>query len=205
MSEPELTQTRDAKEPSGKRRVFIDHLHQLYRSLDSGNRHVAAPARRELAVLRRGLVDAHEMDAYQRVLDFEPPEREQRVWLLVGALFALHPQRRSVDGAWKPSVGSAMGRLARDRDGAVKRRFRQLASVEGAALEHHVRQGVQLLRGSSAPLDYETLLDDLVTLLADDPHGHHQDDRRRVRLRWARDFHRAASRSAGTHDSQEDE
>jgi CRISPR system Cascade subunit CasB len=193
-----MTTARNATVPPSndirqRRGDFVTHLYRLNRSISSDNRHVAAEARRTLARLRRCFAGPRqEADAYQTVFDFDPPEAEQHIWLLVAGLFALHPQPQAQDVHDRSSIGTAMGLLAQDRGDSVHRRFTQLVSVDAASLPHYLRQCVQLLATATIPLNYYRLLDELVELLIDDPHGRNADRRQRVRLTWARDYHRAS-------------
>jgi CRISPR system Cascade subunit CasB len=84
-------------------------------------------------------------------------------------------------------MGGAMRIMARQRGESVERRFIQLLSVDRSALPHYLRQAVQLLRTDEVAIDYDRLLADVLVLLRGnflDPDAH------RVRLQWARDFHR---------------
>ncbi|MGW0334735.1 type I-E CRISPR-associated protein Cse2/CasB [Streptomyces sp. NPDC003011] len=169
----------------------------------SDNKHAAAQARQAMALLRRCFTGARqEADAYDLVFDFDPPEAEQHIWLLTAGLFALHPQTRPQEHDRKSSLGAAMGRLAKERGDSVKRRFTQLVSVEEQAMPHYLRQALQLLRTGGVPLDFYRLLDELTELLADDPRGLNADRRQRIRLTWARDYHRTSRAvSSVSHDA----
>ncbi|CAM5734938.1 hypothetical protein SALBM311S_12188 [Streptomyces alboniger] len=181
-----------------RRSNFVTYLYRLHRDMSSDNKHAAAQARRSMALLRRCFTgQRQEADAYDLVFDFDPPETEQHIWLLTAGLFALHPQSRPQEHDRKTSLGAAMGRLAKERGDSVKRRFTQLVSVEAQAMPHYLRQALQLLRTGSVPIDFYRLLDELTELLADDPRSLNADRRQRIRLTWARDYHRS-SRSAGT-------
>ncbi|MFI0511177.1 type I-E CRISPR-associated protein Cse2/CasB [Streptomyces sp. WSLK1-5] len=175
-----------------RRAAFITHLYGLHRSMSGDNRHAAGEARRTMARLRRCFAGPRqEADAYSTVFDFDPPEPEQHIWLLVAGLFALHPQPHHGERA-RPSLGTAMGHLAQTRGDSVQRRFTQLVSVETTALPHYLRQCIQLLATADIPLDYYRLLNELTDLLADDPTGRQAERRQRIRLTWARDYHRAS-------------
>ncbi|GAB1819617.1 type I-E CRISPR-associated protein Cse2/CasB [Herbidospora sp. RD11066] len=172
-----------------RRRRFVGHLYGLHTKLEVGNAHQVSEARRTLARLRRSLGGLrYEADAYAIVFPFDPPPSEQKAWILIAGLFALHPQPRprNASGNGFRSLGTSMRDLVAERASA-ERRFVQLLAVDQASLPHYLRQAVQLLSTDSIPLDYGRLLDDLVTLLREhaDPERVH-----RIRLNWARDFHR---------------
>ncbi|MFM9538605.1 type I-E CRISPR-associated protein Cse2/CasB [Streptomyces turgidiscabies] len=176
-----------------RRSDFVTYLYRLHRDMSADNKHAAAQARQSMALLRRCFTGARqEADAYDIVFDFNPPEAEQHIWLLTAGLFALHPQTRPQEHDRKTSLGAAMGRLGRERGDSVKRRFTQLVSVEAQAMPHYLRQALQLLRTESMPLDFYRLLDELTELLVDDPRSLNADRRQRIRLTWARDYHRAS-------------
>ena len=104
-------------------------------------------------------------------------------------LYALHQQSKST-AAHVPgiSLGAAARRLAKatGRDDAIRTRFQAVATAGTASgVSHHLRALITLLRAEDIPLDYGRLAVDLRHL-----HGGAGD---RVRLRWGRDFHRAAT------------
>ncbi|WP_433344263.1 type I-E CRISPR-associated protein Cse2/CasB [Streptomyces sp. CA-253872] len=183
--------TEAHEERQARRDAFVSHLHSLATARESDATHLVARGRAELAVLRRGFSGGrHQAQAYGIVVPYGPPEEEQDVWLLLSSLFALHPLPRSLGGPHAPTLARSLGALAREKGSSVERRFAELVSVEGAALEHQVRQAVRLLRGSHTPLNYGRLLDDLVVLLSTDQMDHRVTERQRVRLRWISDYHR---------------
>ncbi|GII05487.1 type I-E CRISPR-associated protein Cse2/CasB [Planobispora takensis] len=170
-----------------RRRRFIGHLYSLHAKLESGSAHQVSEARRTLAQLRRSLNGPrYEAEAYAAVFPFDPPQVEQQAWILVAGLFALHPQPRSTRSNGSRSLGTSMKILAAERNSA-ERRFVQLLAVDRASLPHYLRQTIRLLSSEDITLDYYQLLDDVVTLMDEraDPERVH-----RVRLGWARDFHR---------------
>lgn len=170
-----------------RRHNFVDSLYRLGYGLDSANAAVASRSRRVLAELRRSMTGGrYQYDAYQYLVDHDPPESEQDAWLLVASLFALHPA--ACPASNRATLATAMGRLARQRGPAVTRRFTQLLGQDATTLSHHLRQCVRLLATGSTAVNYETLLDDLVVLTnsRSDP-----DEAHRVRLRWTRDYHKA--------------
>jgi CRISPR system Cascade subunit CasB len=179
---------RSTDTPLQRRKAFVNHLYGLHTRLVSDNHHQAAEARQVLARLRRAFNGPRqEAEAYDVVFHYDPPEAEQETWLLLAALFALHPQPRTRDTHLR-TLGAAMGALAKRRGESVNRRFVQLVSVDWAALRHYLRQAVQLLRSDGIPLDYQRLLEDLLVLQRD-PRGGQQ--AHRVRLAWTREFHLA--------------
>ncbi|NJP30071.1 type I-E CRISPR-associated protein Cse2/CasB [Microbispora sp. SCL1-1] len=190
-----IPQASSLEEIRQRRRRFVNHLYGLHAKLESGRQYQSAEARRDLALLRRSLAGGRqEADAYAVVFPYDPPIEEQQAWLLVAGLFALHPQPRprtspGPSGAQRPpsrSIGVSMRRLV-ERRSSAERRFLQLLGVDRTALPHYLRQAVQLLHTENIPLDYDRLLDDVVILMSE----HHDPERaHRVRLTWARDFHR---------------
>jgi len=168
---------------------FIGILLGLRQAADSANRSVAARARQDLARLRHSLLDGRQTEAYGVVFakDLPASETDQRVWVLVGGLFALNP-----DGTWhnghSRSIGASMGALARQgNSAAVERRFTQLLGRDPGSLPHQLRQVVRLLGDRGVAVHHGQLLSDLRHLLGPDPRG---DEAARVRLTWARDYHR---------------
>jgi CRISPR system Cascade subunit CasB len=186
-------------ENNSARRAFLAGLRAANRETTVANNAVAGAARARLAVLRRGLAGPRQQaDAYAVVYEFGPPEGEEHIWVLVGALFAQHPCDAEQDGYRTQSLAAALGRLAGERAGgaaAVDRRFGQLVGVEDQSLAHHVRQAVHLLRGASIPVDYAALIDDLLILLDTDTAPATAQRQQRVRLRWIADYNRAKNRS----------
>lgn len=182
----------DAVPVAERRRAYVRALYRLYHALDR-EPPVASRARQNLARLRRGFAGSRqEIEAYGVVLSFDPPVKEQEIWLLLGGLFALHPHANTAHGR---SMGGAMRQLLDGRGVAVQRRLEQLLSVDRTALPHYLRQATTLLRAGEVGIDYHRLLDDLLVLVQPDSDA---DAVHAVRLQWARDFHRfdRASRSA---------
>ncbi|AGB27117.1 CRISPR-associated protein, Cse2 family (plasmid) [Mycobacterium sp. JS623] len=105
-------------------------------------------------------------------------------------LYALHQQSRSTGVHRRGiSLGCAVRRLARatGRDEAIRRRFQVVATAgTSAAVVHHLRALIMLMRSENIPLDYAQLAVDLRQLRD----GSRADQ---VRLRWGRDFHRATT------------
>ncbi|MGW5050347.1 type I-E CRISPR-associated protein Cse2/CasB [Actinokineospora sp. NPDC004072] len=181
------------------RRRFTAHLFGLHRGLSSENPQRVSEARRSLAMLRRSTAGPrNQVAAYETVFAHEPPEAEQEAWLLLAGLFALHPQPRRAPR--KPmSLGASLATLAKERDNsaAVTRRFTALLSRDASTLPHHLRQVIRLLSAHDVAVDYDKLLDDLVVLT----NGGRPDAAHRVRLQWAREYHRTASKNPTSTES----
>lgn len=189
-----------------RREVFIRSLRDLHDARESPYAHRVADARRQLAQLRHSLLPGRQHQAYEVVFrpppqpageiatgedqppEWLPAEDEQLVWLLVGGLFALHPQPWRRTGP--RSLGASMGLLDKAHGGSASRRFTQLLGRNPDTLPHHLRQAIRLLAGRGIPVHYGALLDDLVVLLGQEHAG---DRAARVRLRWAREFHMPAT------------
>lgn len=128
-----------------------------------------------------------------------PSAGEKAVYLAL-TLFALHQQSKSEPMHIKdgPTLGAALSRLARvngseDPSDPVIRRFNALVTADTEPeTRWHLRSLVGQLRAHGIPLDYGRLADDLAVL-----NGYHRrtesadQARRRVQLRWSRDFSRA--------------
>jgi CRISPR system Cascade subunit CasB len=115
-------------------------------------------------------------------------------------LYALHQQSTTTaTHRLGVSLGAAARRLARatGRDDAIRSRFQAVATASSAAaVLHHLRALITLLRSESIQLDYAQLAVDLRQL--------HEGTRAdQVRLRWGRDFHRSTKEEA--EDSTPDE
>ncbi|MER7003892.1 type I-E CRISPR-associated protein Cse2/CasB [Dactylosporangium sp. NPDC000555] len=164
-----------------RRWAFVQQLYRLHRALTSENPQLSGEARRTLARLRRSFASpGQEAEAYAIVFPHDPPQREQELWLLIAGLFALHPHGNTAKGR---TVGGAMRLLADERVSA-QRRFTQLLSVDPQHLPYYLRQMIQLLRSDDVAIDYHRLLTDLVLINSSRQAAH------KVRLRWARDYHR---------------
>jgi len=153
-----------------------------------------------LARLRRGVgKNVDEVpDLWQYTLpDFpfettnsDAPTRAERAVHTAMTLFSLHQQSRQVEMhvPGGPSLGGAARQL-RSRtssEQAVRRRFEALGTAEAfSEVVHHARGLISQLRAQSIPLDYGALTDDLIRL-------QHPNTANHVRLRWGRDFYRAA-------------
>lgn len=181
-----------------RREEFIAHLYRLHYHLTSTNPRLQADARRILARLRRSAVGARqEVEAYEIVFAHNPPRAEEKSWLLIAGLFALHPQPFPT-GPGSRTIGASMRELESRRGESATKRFLQLVSADSNALPHYLRQAVRLLDSSDVTLNYRRLLQDVHVLLSDDAIRAQE-----VRLEWARDFYRqpssaSASKAAST-------
>ncbi|MEU8109517.1 type I-E CRISPR-associated protein Cse2/CasB [Nonomuraea muscovyensis] len=174
-----------------RRHAYVKYLYGLESALRSDNGARAANARRALACLRHSFVEGRQYQAYEIVLQQDPPQDQAEVetWLLVGGLFALHPL------SWKSSgprtLGASLGRLQRKLDSpAVGRRLSLLLAKDRQTLPHHLRQTIRLLSAHDVPVNYDQLLDDLVVLLGRD---HRSDAASKVRLKWAQEYYMPTS------------
>jgi CRISPR system Cascade subunit CasB len=150
-----------------ERHPFIERLQSLAKGGD----------RAALARLRRGF--NHPMAAMPYVAPFlrrGASRREEDALLLVGALFGLHPSEGGVP------LATAMRRLAETSD-SVELRFRALLDADPEDVGTHLRQAVSLVRSHDIPIDYDDLLQKLLSWGRDD---------RAAQRAWARLFWGAA-------------
>ncbi|AYY13727.1 type I-E CRISPR-associated protein Cse2/CasB [Actinobacteria bacterium YIM 96077] len=184
-----------------RRHRLVEGLYQLGKDLSSDQRHQVAHARKTLAQLRRvAVADRYEHGAYELVFRHDPPEKEQRVWLMVAGLYALNP--RPHPGKSRLPLCAALGKLAKVNDGkyasSAQRRMQQLLTADTDRLSQDVRASLQMLDAHELPVNFHHLLRDLLVLLnADDERASD------VRMRWARQFHRPDRESNTTYDTNE--
>lgn len=139
------------------------------------------PDRGALAALRRLLSEApaSALEAYRHVpLLAGVPEAQERWYLLIAGLFALHPAQTQEGGQ---SLGLAFRSAVRreeDRD-AVERRFVTLLKAHPDDLPTHLRSAVSFLKSREVAIDYEVLVRDVLQWGQPDM---------RVQRRWARHF-----------------
>ncbi len=162
-----------------------DHHHRFITYLQS----LATRDRGALATLRRSLgfppgTFAAAMPIVEpfvaRDNDREPAR--QALYLAAG-LFAANPRQR--DGT---SLAKALADLQASRgSSSVERRFMALLSADAEGLPVHLRHAVSLLAADEQAYDHAQLVADLERWL--DPWR--DDERNRVRQRWARDFYRS--------------
>lgn len=163
---------------------FVSHLQAL-----------ALRDRGALAALRRslGFEPGAYPPAYPAVERFaaQGPDsevRRQALYLTAG-LFALHPLHSRGQ-----SLAGALGQAMRRRESAsVEKRFVALLAADVDSLPNHLRQTVSLIAADGTAIDYAELLDDLGRLLQ----RWNEEQRDRVRQRWARAFYRAAEPANG--------
>lgn len=159
--------------------AFVSRLRQLADDEDRG----------ALAALRRSLQDPTGMAAVAcpyvvpSLPRAEDPYRD-RAFFLIGALFALHPERGgegvSLGHAFRAMNIDQEGPAGRDRDNeSLRRRFVALLDADAEDLPEHLRHAVSLARARQKPLDWARLLRDVLAW---------RDPSRRVQHRLARDF-----------------
>lgn len=131
--------------------------------------------------------------------DRDYPSAQEKAVYLALTLFALHQQSKKIPMHQEngPTFGAALGQLARingsdDPSDPVIRRFNALVTSDGdAETRWHLRSLIGQLRAHDIRLDYGRLADDLAALS-----GYHRGigsadaARRRIQLRWSRDFSR---------------
>lgn len=181
--------TEDTPPLFQRRREFIEELERLSAQARSANKHVASPARRTLAQLRRTVTgQRHEHGALKVVFDHQPPRAEERIWLTVAGLFSLNPQ---ADGR-RLSLGAALQRLDQQHPSdTAEKRLRQLLAADAHSLPQHLRSTLRLLASHDIPVDFHALLGDAIVLLGPD---RDEDKAREVHWNWASDFHRNAKK-----------
>ena len=156
---------------------FIGHLEALR---ERGDRAALAALRRTLG---KDPVSAPE--AYPIVMPYLPDgagERVERIYFLVGSLFAVHQKSwlRAEPDRSRHDFGASMRILAERRPGGgVERRFGALLACDEAELSDHLRHAVALLKSEEVPIDWASLLSDLKEW---------NYERRPAQRRWARSF-----------------
>lgn len=195
------------------------HVDRRARDLYTGMRRNSGAAIGALAKLRRAASsDIGEDPAAWQVAflgfgdntpdDYPFPTSDEQAVYLALTLFALHQQSKSesmhVDG---PTLGTALSHLAHagGADGPsepVIRRFNALVTADTAdETRWHLRSLVGQLRAHGIPLDYGRLADDLAALAGRGRKGETDGAaRRRVQLRWSRDFSRTPKYDDSTPD-----
>lgn len=178
------------KRPTDKHLEFVRWLVELKMREDRGT----------LAALRRGLM--LEEEQLFTLLGHVPPRylaglspRDERLYLMVSALYAYHPESFSEEELAKRrrNLGESLRLLAEKKvpkdesDGdegeipePLKRRMDALLSSPRDDLFGHLRQVISLLRGEEIPVDWALLLYDLERW---DARG------RPVQWQWSRSFY----------------
>jgi CRISPR system Cascade subunit CasB len=166
----------DTEHRSDSVHAFIEHLGRLATREDRG----------ALAALRRSLQHEQGMapQACPYVVPFLPNEPDvyrERLYFLIGALFAMDP--RLGHGG---SLASAFSHLDREASGgsaagspSIRGRFAALLDAHPDDVGEHVRHAVSLARAKDVSIDWERLLRDLLAW---------RHPERPVQRRWARDF-----------------
>ncbi len=156
---------------------FIEHLQALR---ERGDRGALASLPRAL-----GKEPGAAPEAYPIVMPYVPEhtsERVERIYFLVGSLFALHPKSwiRVEGESSARDFGASMRILAERRPGGgVERRFGALLACGESELAEHMRHAVALLKSEEVPIYWLNLLSDL---------RQWNYERRPVQRRWARSF-----------------
>jgi CRISPR system Cascade subunit CasB len=138
---------------------FVGHLEWLREKGD----------RAKLAALRRALgkEPLTAAQAWPIVMPYVPEhasEPVERIYFLVGALFALHQQSwPRAEGDRAPhDFGASMRLLAERRPGrGVERRFAALLASDEDTVAEHLRHSVALLKSDGVPIDWRRLISDL--------------------------------------------
>jgi CRISPR type I-E-associated protein CasB/Cse2 len=156
---------------------FVGYLESLR---DHGNRAALAALRRAL-----GKEPGSAPEAYPIVMPYVPEyasERVERIYFLVGALFALHQKSwaRAEADTSAHDFGASMRILADRRPGGgPERRFAALLACSETELGEHLRHAVGLLKSDDVAIDWMGLLSDL--------RGWNY-ERHPTQRRWARSF-----------------
>ena len=143
-----------------------------------------ADDRAALAVLRRALSGRKEdvWRAFQPVGYQLPPQPQQQdIFILIGALFAHHPQ-----AGGNGNMGDHMAALRKtdpNKASSAERRFTVLVTTHPDDLSYHLRQVISLLASSGIPVKWPQLLYDV-------QYWDHPD--RFVQRQWATQFWRAS-------------
>ena len=141
------------------------------------------------AVLRRSLAfdpGAH-IPAFPYVEPFLQGEAEgwrRHMHYLVAGLWAAH-WREGRAAASMPLAEACAQHQIKSGSASTERRFIHLLDADPEQLPHRLRQMVALLK--EQPIDFQTLLHDLLSWNSDDS---------RIQIAWARDFYRTLSPAA---------
>lgn len=165
----------------------IDLIRQLERWRDQEDRAKLSSLRRGAgqplgAVLEASRVIEHMLD------EDDPPWVEEALYV-VASLFALHP--KSDNSARWSDMGSHFRALAgegEDPPANVERRFVTLLASGADDLPDTLRQAISLLKSKDVPVNWFRLFEDVQQWLDRRPEG--EENRRKVRLRWSRNFWR---------------
>lgn len=141
--------------------------------------------RAALATLRSSFREGHTLDGLRIVLPFvraTPSSQKQREddALLLGALFALHPEH----GPLSLAAGLAQVKRATESD-SIELRFRALLAADRAQLGPHLRHAVSLVASHHLPIDWSELYR---AIRAWDRVDERNSKKPSPRRRWANDF-----------------
>jgi CRISPR system Cascade subunit CasB len=153
-----------------------------------------------LAALRRGLGQppgtVPEVSKYiQPWLADDAPAYLEETYYIIAPLFALHP----IAGG-SGNMGTHFAALCesgREPPSSVERRFILLLSAHPDDLPDYLRQAVSLLKSKQVPVNWQTLLKDVLDWKRRD-----ERPRTRVQRKWSRDFWRPRDKSAPVPQSE---
>jgi CRISPR system Cascade subunit CasB len=164
-----------------------------------GAGHDTPRGRAALAALRRGLGKpagaAAEM--YPYVVPYLPATlspRQEEAYFLIASLFALHPTQWHGDlPPWQTNLGASFHWLHNKRQNpSTEKRFAALLDAPGETLAYHLRQAVSLLKAEEIPVNYVSLLHDILFW---------DQESRGVQRQWARAFWQPQSTEADEKDT----
>lgn len=157
---------------------FVGYLLSLQ---DRDNRGALAELR---AALARSPDEAPRAGGHiDRYLPEGATEDDRRAYYLIGSLFGLYPRRSSGEVSYDRTAGSfgASARALKDESLSMEARFVALFEVDLLDLADPLRRAISLFKARDQSLNWFVLFDDILNW-----------DRADRRLRWARDFYRAA-------------
>ncbi|MGE3801163.1 MAG: type I-E CRISPR-associated protein Cse2/CasB [Candidatus Kapaibacterium sp.] len=159
-------------QPQRPHEYFIDRLLKLKKDDN----------RAALAILRRGLVDfGSDFSIYSVVGNALPKEASQfdiDKYLLTACLFASPPSDTEGDASVGTAARNLRAKLSVGQE-SLDKRFSALLNSEDEDLPTRLRQMISLFKSKEVPLNYATLLSDLLKW---------RTDSRYVQKRWAKDY-----------------
>ncbi|MGW0734430.1 type I-E CRISPR-associated protein Cse2/CasB [Streptomyces sp. NPDC002851] len=197
----------DGRELRDRQKAFVRSLYSLASGQarsSNGQDQLGGAARGMLAHLRRSATQGQpNLTVCSMVFEHDPPPSQVDAWLFTASLFGYAPQAAPASQELR-SLGAALGHLARGQQGeGAKRRMEHLLAAEPTSLPYYLRQSVRLVHQAGIPLDFLTLLQDMVILLPQAQDGRDSVGRDRLLLRWAQEYHRASQSEKTAEDSEE--